>query len=320
MCARRVFCITHGEDADGLTCAALLKRLVGAKPILVNYDDFLSALEKVQPPVDKVFICDLNIREALINEIARISGFADVTIIDHHLTEEGLLEALKEIGVDIIHDTRDSASVLLYNHFKEKFGREAGRLAAYAAWSDQFEDGPIATKLLWEYDRQLVQFEAMILTYAITQMQNQDFWMRVVNGLSKLDFPHEIPGVVESSLTHLMEMTKIIKYLPQNVIRLGSLAYIAIDDDEPIGAIANLIIDTVDVNVGLCYKTQTDCRVNISIRSKRGLSFNLGIITKRIAAKHGGFGGGHKRASGASIPKDSLMDFIHSLKTELPSL
>ena len=77
-----VVVISHGEDADGITCAALLKRMKSARPILVNYNDLKDAIRGIQPPLEELYMCDLNIREDLVEEILRITGFTRVTIID----------------------------------------------------------------------------------------------------------------------------------------------------------------------------------------------------------------------------------------------
>ncbi len=317
MSGHKALCISHGEDADGLICAALLHRMRGASPILVTYDDLLEALKGVKPQVDELYICDLNIREALLVEIIRINGFARITIVDHHASVEGLLESLVERRVKVLHDVRDCTSVILYDHFREELGREAGRLAAYAAWADQFEDGPIAARLLWDYDRQFVQHEALILAHAIARTQEPGFWRLIVDELSGLAFPHEIPGVVEAALAHLRESSEMIARLPAAATRLGRLAYVEAEGEEPIGTVANLIVDALGVEVGLCYKVKAGSRVSVSLRSMRGLAFHLGEITRRVAAGRGGFGGGHKRASGASLPLHSLEGFISDVATEL---
>jgi len=317
MSGHKALCISHGEDADGLTCAALLHRMKGASSILVNYDDFLEALKGVEPPVDELYICDLNIREALVDEILRINGFARITIVDHHAATEGLLESLVAQGVKVLHDVRDCASVILYDHFREELGREAGRLAAYAAWADQFEDGPIASRLLWDYDRQFVQHEALILAHSIVRTQEPGFWSLIVDELSGLAFPHEIPGVVEAALAHLKESSEMIARLPAAATRLGRFAYVEAEGEEPIGTVANLIVDALGVEAGLCYKVKEGSKVSVSLRSRRGLAFHLGEITRRVAAKRGGFGGGHKRASGASLPLQSLEGFIDDVAVEL---
>ena len=309
-------CVSHGEDADGLICAALLRRLKNSSPILVDYDGFEGALMAVEPPVRELHICDLNVREALRGEILRINGFADVTIVDHHPASEGLLEGLVEEGVTVVHSPLDCASVLLYDLYREGLGRAAGRLAAYAAWADQFEDGPIASRLLWDYDRQLVQHEALILAHAIVRTQTPGFWHPLVVELSELAFPHEIPGVLDAALAHLGDMTDLIGALPKSAVRLGRLAYLEALGDEAIGTVANLILDALGVDVGLCYKAKDEGRVNVSMRSRRGLKFHLGEITRRVASEHDGFGGGHKRASGASLPASSLRGFIDDFARE----
>jgi len=43
----------------------------------------------------------------------------------------------------------------------------------------------------------------------------------------------------------------------------------------------------------------------------------LGEATKRLAKRYGGFGGGHKRAGGASIPRKDGIAFIKDLEIEL---
>jgi hypothetical protein len=317
MISPKTVCISHGEDADGLICAALLLRLKNASPILVTYDELEDALRGIIPPVEQLYICDLNIREALVDEMYRINGFSSVTIIDHHPWAEGLMESLRDVGVNVLHSLQDSASVILYDHFRRELGREAGRLAAYAAWTDQFEEGPIASLLLWEYDRQLVQHEALILGHAVVRNQTHEFWQPLVEELSKLAFPHEIPGVVDASLTHLREMTHLLGTLPKKATRIGRFAYVDEPDNEPIGTVANLLLDALGVDIGLCYKATDMGHANVSIRSRRGLTIHLGEITRSVAMKHGGFGGGHKRASGASLPWSNLKGFIDELAREL---
>lgn len=313
----KIICISHGEDADGLTCAALLLRLKKASPILVTYDEFAEVLRKLEPPLGELYICDLNIREALIGEVLRINGFTNVTIIDHHPTSEGLMEKLGEAGVTVVYSPLDCASVLLYDHFREKLGRRAGRLAAYTAWSDQFEDGPIATRLLMEYDRQFVQHEALILTHALSRKPTIQFRLRVVEELSKLTYPHRIVDAPKAALSTLEDISNLLDTLATTATRTGDVAYIKAPRGKSVGMLAGLLIDALGVDIGLSYKFKGEDLVNISIRSRRGLPFHLGEVARRIASTYGGFGGGHKRASGASIPRVNLQGFIDDLKAEL---
>ena len=310
--------VSHGEDADGITCAALLKRLKAAHPILVNYDDIKDSLRSIQPPLDELYICDLNIREDLAKEILRITGFTRVTIIDHHPTTAGILEQLEKAGAEVVHDPRDCASVLLYNRFRDELGRKAGRMAAFAAWADQFEDGPIAENLLREYDRQSVQHEGLLLAHALPQRPTKEFRARVLEAISRLEPPHRTPGVPEAALEHLEETARLIETLTGKAKRLQVLAYMKADEGTSIGSVAGLITDAMGTQVGLCYKLKGDL-INISLRSRRGLPYHLGEITRRVATGLGGFGGGHRRASGASIPGEALERFLGDLDGELAS-
>lgn len=312
-----IACISHGEDADGLTCAAFIRRLMGSDTILVTYDDFEKALKQITGTLKELYICDINIREDLVDEVLRIREFAEVTIVDHHPWPPGLEEKLMDADVRVVHDLRECASVLLFNHFREELGREAGRLAAYAAWADQFEDGPIASRLLNEYDRQFVQHEALILAHAILNKQTPEFRSIVVEELSKLAYPHRIPGLVEASLDLLEEATHLIQEIPDKANKSGNFAFMTTPNEKPIGTIANLLLDALGVDVGLCYKMGDGEMASVSIRSRRGLSFHLGEITRRVASRHGGFGGGHKRASGASLPWSNLQDFIKDMGKEV---
>ena len=318
MTRSKMLCVSHGEDADGLTCAGLLKRLKGAPSILVTYDELEGALRSVVPPLEELYICDLNVREALVDDILRISGFARVTIIDHHPSPEGLLDRLEEGGVTVVHSPLDCASVLLYDHFRDELGREAGRMAAFAAWADQFEDGPLAEELLSGYDRQSVQLEGLLLAYALINRPSEGFRGFVVGEISELTLPHRMDGIVEAATAHLEDMAKLAESLEASAVHLGELAYVEAADETPIGSAAGIITDALGVNVGLCYRVKGDL-VNLSVRSRRGLPFHLGEITMQIASRHGGFGGGHKRASGASIPRGSLERFIGDLEEALRS-
>jgi hypothetical protein len=313
-----IVCISHGEDADGITCAALLKRMKEAHPILVTYDDLKDSLRGIQPPLDELYLCDLNVREDLVEEILRIAGFSKVTVVDHHPAADGVLERLEEAGVEVVHDPRDCASVLLYNRFRDDLGRKAGRMAAYAAWADQFEDGPIAENLLREYDRQSVQHEGLLLAHALPQRSTPEFRARVLGAISRLEPPHRTPGIPGAAMEHLEETSRLIEVLTGMAKRLDVLAYIQAEEGMSIGTVAGLITDAVGTNVGLCYRLNGTL-VNLSLRSRRGRPYHLGEITRRIATGLGGFGGGHKRASGASIPGKSLDRFLEEFDEELRS-
>ena len=73
-------CISHGEDADGLICAAYLRHLMDVSVSLVTYDDIKDALKKIRSPVEEIYVCDLNFREELYEELQRIKTPALVSL------------------------------------------------------------------------------------------------------------------------------------------------------------------------------------------------------------------------------------------------
>lgn len=312
----RTASITHGDDVDGLTCGALLIRLFGAEVIPANYDDLEKALTSVGDDVDQLFITDLNLREALLPLIEGIRGHSSVTIIDHHPMDESLGDALRRLGVEIVHDTRDCASALVYDHFRDKLEVDAARLAAYAAVSDMFEDGPVASRLMDGMNRKFVQNEALMLSAALGCDQSEAFKRRLLDELSRYAYPHRIRGVVEASVAQLEKIVRIKETVPGRARVMGRLAVMECGDDSSTGEVANIVMDALLVPVGMCWKDQGEM-VNISLRGERRLPEHLGGLASRISKKHGGFGGGHARASGAKVPREKLDAFIADLSAAL---
>ena len=288
----------------------------GGEIYLANYDNLENALDKVRPPVDTLYICDLNIRDSLEPELRRIGEFATINIIDHHQMNPGLMEKLQEIGVNIRLDTDDCAGVLVYDTFKDELGFEARRIAAYAAISDMFENGPLADPILSKMDRKFTQHEAQLLTHALSSDQTIEFKRMVMNELSKYSYPHRIEGVVEKAIQCLEEMTRIKEIIPESAEVIGRVAIMEATGDNSTGSISNLLIDTLGVDVGISFKAN-DEYYNLSLRGEKELKEHLGDISKELGLKYDGFGGGHQRASGIKVPKENLKPLLNELVSRI---
>jgi oligoribonuclease NrnB/cAMP/cGMP phosphodiesterase (DHH superfamily) len=310
------FTIIHGDDVDGIICGAFLNRVLGGEFYLANYDNFENALDKVQPPVDTLYICDLNIRDSLEPDLRRINRFANINIIDHHQMTPELLNKLIGMGVSIRLETGDCAAVLVYDTFKDQLGKEGRRLAAYAAISDMFENGPYIDPIMSKLDRKFAQHEAQLLTHALSSDQTIEFKRMVMNELSNYSYPHRIEGVVKKAIQCLEEMTLIKENIPENSEIDGRVAIMEVIGDYSTGAVSNLLIDTLGVDVGLSYKVNEDY-YNLSLRGEKNLKEHLGKLSKELGEKYNGFGGGHKRASGIKIPKNNLQLLISEFKNRL---
>ena len=307
-----VHAIVHGDDVDGLTCGAFLRRLTGCSVYMANYDNMEHAFYMVTPPVKTLYVCDLNIREALMPELLRIREFADIKIIDHHQMSEELMAELRDACIGVILDTKECAGVLVYDAFRDQLGLEAARIAAYAAISDMFEDGPLGSRILAKIDRKFAQHEAQILTHALSMNQTIEFKRMIMDELSRYGYPHRIPGAVDLAVQCLEEMTDIKEKIATEAIFVSRMAYMEAVNEYSTGGIANLIIDTLGVDVGVSYKV-IDEYVNISLRGELMLTEHLGDISRDLGERYGGFGGGHQRASGVKIPKEHLEAFLSDL-------
>lgn len=311
-----VFTIVHGDDTDGLTCGAFMKRVKGGEIYLANYDNLENALKKVNPPVDTLYICDLNVREELEQDLKRINEFAKINIIDHHQMTQEMMTRLGKQGIYIRLETGDCAAVLVYDTYKAQLGNEGKRLAAYAAISDMFDNGPIADGLLSKLDRKFVQHEAQLLTHALSTDQTMKFKRLVLDELSKFNYPHRIPGVVEKAIECLENMTKIKEEIPSRAKVTGRIASMESINDYSTGSISNLLIDTLGVDVGISYKSNGDY-YNLSFRGEMMLEEHLGEMCKEIGTMFGGFGGGHNRASGMKVPKESIVQVLEEFNKRL---
>ncbi len=308
----KVLCISHIKDVDGCVCAALIRYATKSQFLLTNYGNINQCLRRVENKYDLIYICDLGINESIMKEFDRIQQNTEITYIDHHNIDEGLLEKLEKMDIKIVHDQRDSAGVLTFNLFKEVLPREAGLLAAYAAISDRLEDGPIAKKIIQQYDREFILYETMLLSYTLSKADDS-FKKRIVHRLSNLEYPHRIKDVPALAQEQVERIAVLRNELPLKASKIGDIVFIEVIEDSP-GAIANLLLDVCEATIGICYRTNSQMQVSdLSIRGSASIKVDLGKITSQLAKQFDGFGGGHPKACGARIPTPRIMEFISAL-------
>ena len=209
----KVVCVSHLKDVDGCVSSALVRCATRSRFFLTNYGDIEKCLRSIQESYDWVYFCDLGINETIIEEFRRIRQFAELTYIDHHPLDDDFSRALHEMGVEVVYDRQESASVLTFKLLQGSMPREAGLLASYAAFSDRLEDGPIARELIQKYDRDFVLFETMLLSYGLKQA-SVDIKRKVVRHLSNLKYPHQIKGLTKLALEQVDRIAVLRKELP----------------------------------------------------------------------------------------------------------
>ena len=323
----KIICISHKEDADGISSAALIKQAVGGETILVDYPGMMDVLESLRndEKLGKLFICDLGLNKqtndgfvALLTELRkkRIS----VTYVDHHDMDSKVISKLKKIKVKLIHNISECTSVLVYDMFKKKLSEHSTFIAACGAITDYMENRPIASKLLQMYDRQFALVNATVLTYNIVGHQNDpDYLLYLVDELSEAKFPHDIPNTYEFAQIQVGKLADIMSKVRKSMKVSKNLAHMEVLDSGASGAV-NFVLGFSGKDVGIAYKERTDKGIYaVSVRGSPSCKTHLGKLVSIVSSELGGSGGGHDKACGAVIPKDKIKKFVHEMNSRLGS-
>ena len=321
-------CISHREDVDGISSAALIKIAFDVNTIvLLDYANMIKTLRSMVSSIhdginkiDQLFICDLGLSKKNENEFVKIlkeiiEAKCKVTYIDHHDLDKKILADLKRNGVKIVHSTDECTSIHIYNKYKRKFSSYSAFLAAAAALTDYLETRPIASNLVSRFDRQFLMLEATALSYMISSSQHDiDFLMKIVDDLSQEKYPHDIEGGFLRAERHARKVLSVVKSI-EDSIRVGkNLAYVQINSELPSSMVVNFVLGASGKPVALVYKTKEDINsCIISIRGSNECKVHLGRIVNNLSSTLSGSGGGHEKACGAVIPKEKFSEFIKQL-------
>ena len=151
----KIICISHKEDADGISSAALIKQVFGGETMLVDYPEMIDVLESLRhdKKLKKLFICDLGLNkqnsDSFVEFLTELrKKRVSVTYVDHHDLDSEIITKIKKIKVKLIHNITECTAVLIYNEFKKKLPEQSSFIATCAAITDYMETRPIASKLL----------------------------------------------------------------------------------------------------------------------------------------------------------------------------
>ena len=321
----KVICISHKEDADGISSAALIRQAFGGDALLVDYPGQMEALQQVvsDEKLKSLYICDLGLSKKTQDEFIDIltslrKNKVSVTYVDHHDIDPNVVSALEKIKVKVIHDINECTTVQIYNAFKSKLNDHASFVATCAAITDYMEDRPIGSKLLQMYDRQFALINATVLTYNIVGHQREpDYLLYLVEELSESKFPHDIPNSFEFAQIQVEKLSQIIAKVKQGMKTMSNLGYMEILDSGASGAV-NFVMGLSGKDVGIAYKERVDHGIYaVSVRGSKNCKVHLGRIVNILATDLGGSGGGHDKACGAVVPKPKIKKFITELNKKI---
>ena len=321
----KIVCVSHEEDADGVSSAALIKQAFGGETILVDYPGMMDSMESLRndEKLKQLFICDVGLNKRNETEFVELlttlrKRRVKVTYIDHHDLDKKIINQLDKVGVTVIHDINECATVQVYNAFKTKLNDHAAFVAACAAITDYMEDRPLGSKLLQIFDRQFALINATVLTYNIVGHQNDpDYLLYLVDELSESKYPHDIPNTYEFAQIQVGKLADIISKVKKSMKTKKNLGYMEIKDSGASGAV-NFVLGLSGKDVGVAYKERVDYGIYaVSVRGSKSCKIHLGKLVNRLSTEFGGSGGGHDKACGASVPKSKITKFINALNTEL---
>lgn len=321
----KVICISHKEDNDGISSAALIRQAFGGDAILVDYPGQMEALNQVvlDKKLKSLYICDLGLSKKTQDEFIDImttlrKNKVTVTYIDHHDIDPAVVKSLKKIKVKVIHNIHECTAVLVYDTFKSKLDCHASFVATCAAITDYMEDRPIGSKLLQIYDRQFALISATVLTYNIVGHQKEpDYLLYLVEELADSKFPHDIPNTFEFAQIQVEKLSHMIAKVKKGMKTMKNLGYMEILDAGASGAV-NFVMGLSGKDVGVAYKERVDHGIYaVSVRGSKNCKVHLGKIVNILATDLGGSGGGHDRACGCIIPKPKIKKFITELNKKI---
>ncbi|WP_449462753.1 DHHA1 domain-containing protein [Tardisphaera miroshnichenkoae] len=315
--------ISHSADVDGLMAAffAMVREESRGNSVEVkfsDYDDMLSNLESSDGEL--IYVSDLGIdREkeqqfvSLVKD--KIARGATVTYIDHHPDSAAVLQALRDAGAQVIHSLDDCAGVLAYSSFQDEIPQRYAIYAAYAAIGDHMERGKVASQIMAGVDSILAYFEASVLTLGIDKKDN--IKPGLLAYLKQSPFAHGYPGVMEAASRQLTKMEEFTKRVFE-VERGKRYSWAHSDCSFFTGRAATLMLQLLPIDVAVAYRLDDERNAyDVSFRCAARADVDLGALAHDAATSVGGTGGGHKKASGASVPADRLQDFLRAVAQRL---
>ena len=324
--ARRAVVVSHRKDADGLTSAALIRHMNGAKIYLTDYGDMLETMSSIGK-ADEYYICDLgsnqNTFEGFKNQLARLAKFGKIHYFDHHPISNEFAAKIREIGVDLNHSTEESAAMLIYKRYESELSTspEMKIAACCGAITDYLDSRPFAKKLISSFDRQFLMYEATVLSFVISvtgrgSKNSNERLIKLSEQLAAGKLPHAIKGASEYAQIQARRFAELMKLARNKGRKMNNFAYL-LTKESSTGNVANFLTGAFDVPVGVALREEEAGYYEISLRSTDDSRHDLGIIIGKIAVQLDSSGGGHPHASGARIKRFQLKKFLTLLDDAL---
>ena len=311
-------CFSHMEDPDGIISAALIKQVFNSDIKLVNYNNFINELQKIEnnQNLEELIICDLEIKlnnlEIFFKIIENLSKRnVSILYIDHHNLSLNSNEKLKKLNVQIIHSSDECTSSLIYDNFIDKLRKNSSLLSACACITDNRENGIIAKKILQKNDLMYVRLNSSLIWYYIQNNQNSQKKLDVIVDQFYNNYhPLEIKNIFDEAKSFSLKINDSIDKINEKTKKFRNFECMEISNGK-LEFTAEKILSTSEKNVSLVYRIYSNKIIKeIVILSNDFCKKNIGKITNDLSSTFNGTGGGDPKKSAAIIPKQNFEKFL----------
>jgi hypothetical protein len=314
----KVHCISHKDDPDGLSNAALVRCATKCSFSLTGYEDLEGVLADAPRGLDWLVLGDLGLSEKteLIGSLPAIARH--VLYLDHHLLSAESKRALRRARVIVRHSLDNCTSVLAWGVFRDRLPEGAVNLAAYGAVTDPPVSGRLTRQVMLKTSWNLDAYEGHLLALALSSRAcTTALRETTVRELAQLKLPHQIVPVRRLADQQATSMLRIQRRLFDRAEVRRRIA-IARGGRLSLGTTAELLLGVPNVVASLVYHTtRTPAYARISVRSTDECDRHLGRLLSTLSRRVGGEGGGHKIAAGAMVPTKRLQEFLRLFVREV---
>lgn len=308
--------LTHG-DSDGVCSGALAlatdpkARIFFTNPVELAQD--LKQIEEGSP----VIICDISLNGNTLLEVSEriraLSSKNTLFYIDHHPLPPNL--DLTDFPARVVHELGPCASELTYRTFRDRLPRTMNRIAIYGAIGDYADNTPFIQRLLKDWDKRTLYFEAGVLVQGLEGSRKDiKFKHEIVKLLSKNKLPSSSGELLGRALTQTHEEERILAKIEGKIQKIGEVAYV-LEIGASLSKAATYARAIAGASVGIAGETFNGT-VDMSLRTARD-DLDLNAILRNIAPHFRGTGGGHPKASGARVPRTSFEEFVEALNASI---
>jgi hypothetical protein len=314
----KVHCISHKDDPDGLSNAALVHCATNCSFSLTGYEDLDRVLADAPRGLDWLVLGDLGLSDK-IELIGNLPAIArHVLYLDHHLLSADSKRALGRARVIVRHSLDNCTSVLAWDMFRDRLPEGAVNLAAYGAVTDPPVSGSLTRQVMLKTSWNLDAYEGHLLALALSSRAcTTSLRETTVRELARLKLPHQIVPVRRLADQQATSMLRIQQQLFDRAEVRRRIA-IARGGRLSLGTTAELLLGVPNVVASLVYHTtRTPAHTRISVRSTDECNRHLGKLLSTLSRRVGGEGGGHKIAAGAMVPNKRLREFLRLFVREV---